>query len=305
MSPHKTLPAHERKLDQRGMAVIGALIVVALVALAGSAIIERQALLAQTLETDKHRTQARWALRGGLDWARLVLYNDGQRNPITRDDAMWAQPVVGMQLSVPSSPLQALFTGRIEDEQSKLNLALLLQNGAARTRQLAALQRIALALGLPGNTAERIEKFMRDRQAMSPAGTGTAGLRGVDELRGTVLNEREWQVLAPFVTLLPATTSINVNTAEAEVLSAALPALDLVQARELVEQRTRGQWFNDTADFLNRSGLRTTETSLPLGVNSDWFKVTGTVTLEHARLGMQALLHRAGTQLPALRWIKE
>ena len=111
--------------------------------------------------------------------------------------------------------------------------------------------------------------------------------------------------LANYLTILPRETTINANTASAEVLSAGIPGLDLAQARAVVDQRDEGQWFNSRADFFNRLGNPDITPGNQIGVTSEWFQVTGQVTLDQTATVMQALLHRQSGQIPTVRWIKD
>ena len=60
--------------------------------------------------------------------------------------------------------------------------------------------------------------------------------------------EKMIEHLRPFVTALPVPTSINVNTAPAEVLAVAVDGLSLEQAQEVVSKRNE-QYFAELADF--------------------------------------------------------
>src|SRR5690606_19832859 len=102
---------------QKGMAVIGALLVVAATSVATAAILERQNLLADTLIGERDRVQARWLLRGGVDWARVILQNDARHNAVTLRSAIWAQPIAGLEVRTPDGSRSALFSGLVEDEQ--------------------------------------------------------------------------------------------------------------------------------------------------------------------------------------------
>src|SRR5690606_32438199 len=114
---------------QQGMAVIAALVVVAAAAVATAAIVQRQSVLADTLSGERDRVQAKWLLRGALDWARVILLNDARRNAVTLKDAIWAQPIVGLEIRPPGDPRTAYFSGQIEDEQSKYNILRLAVDG--------------------------------------------------------------------------------------------------------------------------------------------------------------------------------
>lgn len=291
---------------QTGMAVIGALIVVAAASVAAGAIMERQALLADTLAGERDRIQAKWLLRGGLDWARIILLNDGRNNAVTLKDAIWAQPIAGLEIKAPGDTRSAHFAGIIEDEQGKYNLQRLAKGGAVQATEFAALNTLLAGLGLPAGLASAISDRVARAQA-GPAGTASApGLRNLRDLLGTPgVSVATIAILSEYLTVLPPDTALNLNTASAEVLSAALPRLDLARARSLMEERDRGHWFTSRGDFLNRLDDPEIAREAALTVRSEWFKVTGEIRLEHASVSLQALLHRQGDALPIVRWIED
>ncbi|SHG93078.1 type II secretion system minor pseudopilin GspK [Pollutimonas bauzanensis] len=291
---------------QRGMAVIGALLVVAAASIAATAIVERQALLARTLIGERDRAQAKWLLRSGLDWSRVILRYDARRSPITHKDAMWAQPIAGLEISPPGDARQALFSGRIEDEQGKYNLRNLAIDGVVQPQELLVLERLLGGLNIPASVAASIAERVADSQASQERSALAPGLRGVGDLRGLDgVTPGMVDILAPYLTVLPEKTTVNANTASAEVLSANLAGLPLAEARALAGQRDRGQWFNSLADFTNRLGNPEVAPGGRIGVNSDWFRVAGEVTLDRSVVGMQALLHRQGSRAPVIVWIRD
>ncbi len=312
------MTARSRAYRQEGMAVIAALVVVAAAAVATAAIVERQTLLADTLAGERDRSQAKWLLRGGLDWARVILSNDARRSAVTLKDAIWAQPIVELEISPPGDARKAYFSGQIEDEQSKYNIWRLAADGMVQPQELATLERLMTRLGLPAALAAGISlrvaaaqpSQVKPSQAGSgqarPAGQAAPGLRTLDDLLSVEgMSADILATLSAYLTILPQMTPVNANTASAEVLSASVPGLDLAQARALTEQRDRGQWFNSRADFFNRLSERRITPGNQIGVNSEWFKVTGEVTLDRASARMQALLQRQGDGPPLIRWIKD
>lgn len=314
------MTARSRAYRQEGMAVIAALVVVAAAAVATAAIVERQTLLADTLAGERDRSQAKWLLRGGLDWARVILSNDARRSAVTLKDAIWAQPIVGLEISPPGDARKAYFSGQIEDEQSKYNIWRLAADGMVQPQELATLERLMTRLGLPAALAAGISLRVAAAQPQAqsgPAGSGPSrsgpaagqaapGLRTLDDLLSVEgMSADILATLSAYLTILPQMTPVNANTASAEVLSASVPGLDLAQARALTEQRDRGQWFNSRADFFNRLSERRITPGNQIGVNSEWFKVTGEVTLDRASARMQALLQRQGDGPPLIRWIKD
>src|SRR3546814_2731970 len=91
-----------------------------------------------------------------------------------------------------------------------------------------------------------------DAQFGHEAGPRAVGLRGIDDLRVlNGINARIVDALQPYVTVLPATTTINANTATVEVLGADVDGLGLAGARDLVIPRDKRSWFANTADSIH------------------------------------------------------
>jgi len=290
--------------SQRGMAVIAALVVVAAAAIAAAAILERQALLVDTLTIERDRTDAQWILRGGLDWSRIILLNDARRNAVTRKNAIWAQPILELEITTPDGMRKAYFSGQIEDEQGKYNLWRLAEQGVVRPQELAVLQNLLQAVGMQAPLAPTIADRVADSQGGPGRNPAMPGLRTVGDLAGLEgISPDIAAALAGYLTVLPQKTAINVNTASAEVLSAGIPGLDLAQARDLAGQRDRGQWFNDSDDFFRRLGKPRVARGHPISVRSEWFKVTGQVSIRDTPVAMQALLHRDGDEPPTIHWL--
>lgn len=293
-------PAH-----QKGMAVIGALIVVAAASLATAGIMERQSVLADTLAGERDRAQARWLLRGGIDWARILLLLDARTNAVTTLQAIWAQPISNFEMRDPDSGRSALFSGLIEDEQGKFNLQRVAVNGSIRARELAALDTLLNTLGGPPGMAQVIAARIAASQSASHGVPAAPAVRSISDLEGIEgLTTRTLAGLSPYLTLLPQGTPLNVNTASAEVLSATLPGVSLAEARQLTQERDRGQWFTSRGDFLNRLDKPRLDADPALDVRSEWFRVSGETRLDRARAAMSALLRRAGDAPPTILWIE-
>lgn len=291
---------------QKGMAVIGALIVVAAASAAAANIMERQSLLADTLAGERDRVQAKWLLRGGLDWARVILFNDARNNAVTLKDAIWAQPIAGLEITPPDGHRSAYFSGQIEDEQGKYNLTRLALNGAVHSTELHNLEKLLASLDIAPELAPAIAQRVASTQPLAGMPASAPMLRSLHDLIGLEqITLGSLAILAEYLTVLPQAAALNINTASAEVLSASIPGLDLASARALIEQRNQGVWFTSRGDFLNRLHNAEAARNLPLEVRSEWFKVTGQVTLDHASASLQALLHRQDDGPPTIRWIKD
>src|SRR3546814_11375417 len=79
---------------QRGMAVISALLIAAVVAVIAGGMLTRQTLFTRSLEAEQLRIQGTARLQGGLQLSRQLLWDAGQRDPLTRLGQAWANPFV-------------------------------------------------------------------------------------------------------------------------------------------------------------------------------------------------------------------
>ena len=307
----------------RGMAVISALLVVAAASMIAASMLDRQTQQIRMLESETTRVQARALLQGGIDWARVILRADARRHATTRGDQIWATPISNMLVSQEDDDAAAVFSGRVEDELSKFNLQNLARDGQPDDQGIAALTRLMHSLNLEARVVAPIAQRMADAQARradppaqaEPAGgvkpaalvpAQAPGLHSVTGLRAFGVDDATITSLRPYLTVLPVRTPLNVNTASAEVIAATLADVSFAQASALVDQRDRGQYFNNPADFRNRLNAPDADIAdVDLAVNSPWFSVTGTVRIGQANVEMQALLRREGDAIPAVLWIME
>ena len=303
---------------QQGMAVVSALIVVAIVAALTSGLFLRQTSAIRQIENEQARIQARWLLLGGIDWARLLLRDNARQEATVRRDQLWSTPVLDTRIEGDDSGPAAVFSGGIQDEQGKYNLYNLAQRGVVDDTQVELLARLLGMLGLPDTLAPQLVEQVAMTQsrlpdgAQPPAGEASAGARapqprGIDDLAALVgVDEAGLQAMRRTMTLLPAASLVNVNTAEPEVIAALVPGLSLAQARAVTGERDRGRWFNDSGDFANRLVTGGEPLQVPsVATTSEWFLANGTVAYQRARVSMQALVSIAGQRAPETIWIKE
>ncbi|ADP15986.1 general secretion pathway protein K [Achromobacter xylosoxidans A8] len=305
---------------ERGAAVVSALIIVAIVAALATGLFQRQTASTRRVENEMARVQARAMLAGGIDWARLIVRDHGKRESTTRGDQIWATPVLDTRIERPGDERVAVFSGRVQDEQGKYNLYNLANNGVPQPEQELVLRRLLSTLQLPDTLAARMVEIMAAAQPVAPpadapsappgrpAPDARAPLpRGVDEVAALLaLDPAVRSELRRTMTVLPVATSVNVNTAPAEVLAALAPGLSLSQARSLAGERDRGNWFNNAGDFANRLAGAGVKTPPPTVVTtSGWFLASGIVAYERARISMQALLRSSPPAAPDTLWTRE
>ena len=295
----------------RGAAIVMAMAVVALAALSATALLLSQSLWAGRIELASRHGQARHVLEAGLDWSRALLHDDLRASQVDHAGEPWA-------LRMPPIPVEGgQLAGGIEDQQARFNLNNLVRQGEVDPEQLACLQRLLALLDLPESLASTLGDWL-DADGLpqggaedafylaQPAPTLAANRPLVDlaELaRVGGFDAAVRQRLQPFVTALPRTTPVNVNTAPAEVIAALVPGLGLEGARALVAARERAV-FPDRSGFLSRlpDGVRVAPERI--SVNSDFFLVTMSVQLDGARARGSALLVRDSAGWPRIAWRK-
>ncbi|WP_248919762.1 type II secretion system minor pseudopilin GspK [Pseudomonas entomophila] len=310
---------------QDGMAVISALLIAAVVAVIAAGMIERQGLLTRQLENRQLAVQGQWALQGGLQLSRQLLAEQRQRDPLVRAGQPWTRPLPDMAAG------NVVFGGQLEDEQGKFNLRNLVVDGRVDAEALATFQRLCGLIGVDARLASAISERVIDsypRQPATPVASQQAGfdsgrltspasastplparqpmagsLDAFASLKG--MNTQSMQRLRRFVTLLPALTWVNGNTASAEVLAAQVPGLSLQQAAALVAERDGGRWFVNRGDFVNRLRMpQLAQANVRVGINSDWFRLHGQARQGQRVLRMQALLRQREGRLPDVVWTR-
>ncbi|CAI8895364.1 type II secretion system minor pseudopilin GspK [Pseudomonas serboccidentalis] len=307
--------------NQQGMAIISALLIAAVVAVIAAGMLTRQSVSTRALEADQQRVQGRWLLQGGLEISRQLLWDARQRDPLTRLDQPWAQRLNAQG-----------FEGRLEDEQGKFNLRNLVANERIDEAQVQAFQRLCELIGISGGLSQRISQrvigsypYLLNPQiaentasknsfdsgratspnaSRKPQSPKLPMLRSVDDLRSVEgVNDAVIGKLAPYLTVIPATTWLNGNTATAPVLAAYVPGLSLERAQALINERDAGRWFINRGDFVNRLRMPNLElTSVKVGITSDWFRLRGEARREQRRVSLDALLHRSEDRLPQVIW---
>ncbi|WLH81350.1 type II secretion system minor pseudopilin GspK [Pseudomonas sp. FP2335] len=274
---------------QRGMAIISALLIAAVVAVLAGAMLTRQTVFTRSLEADQLRLQGTWLLQGSLERSRQMLWEARQKDVLTRLDQPWARVQGGV------------FEGRIDDEQGKFNLRNLVNRQQVDTEQLQGFERLCRTLGVDPAVSRRISQRVIGSYEV-PAKYPM--LRSLDELSAIEgLDPQLLRRLQAYISVLPGQTWVNGNTASAEVLSAVVPQLSLAQAQGLVAERDSGRWFINRGDFVNRLHLpQVAVESVLVGITSEWFRVQGQARREQRRVTIDALLHRPEDRQPQVIW---
>ena len=259
---------------------------------------------------ERTRLQSLWVLSGALDWARLILIEDGRTGgadhlaeprAIALEEARLSTFLSADKSNTTDNTLQQAFlSGRIEDVQSRMNVLNLLDGTKLSEPALLAFGKLFDQLGLPQTELLRMADALLMTSDTTPAANNDHPLmpQRVEQLVWLGMSPRSLALLRPYVTLLPVRTPVNLNTASALVLHASVPALDMAQAQHMVSVRQLSH-FQSLADASKVAGtgqLNPTDHS----VNSRFFEVHGKLRLDQAVVEENSLLQRDGTHVQTL-----
>lgn len=301
-----------RRARESGAALLTAMIIVTLITTMAGSMVLQQWRAVQVEIAERARAQAAWILQGALDWSRLILREDARTSAVDHLGEPWAVPLAEARLSTflaadrdnADDAPEAFLSGRIDDAQAKFNLRNLIDGDKPSIPAVAALRRLCESADVAPDLADKLAAKLvasvvppTDEQG---AATAPVEPMNVDQLGWLGVDTESLKRLRPFVTLLPAPTPVNINTASREVLAAVVEGLDLASAERLVGARTR-QPYNSLDDA--KADMPATVQLLPevVGVGSTYFEITGRLRLGERVLNERSLVQRQGTNVITLR----
>ncbi len=303
---------------QRGIALITAVIIVTMASIAAVA-------MAHTLQLSIRRTgniltadQLYLYTLGSEAWARGMLIRDLQDSNSKSYDGLdedWAQelpltPVEGGDVQARTTDLQArfnlnnLYLGEESSEQDKQKFAL----------ELKLFQRLLTLLDLDEAIAQATADWLdQDINPQFPDGAEDNSYLGNDipyrtansrmgdpsELRLIKgVTTEVYEKLLPYVTALPETTGININTADPLLLRAVVAELDEGSAEEIANQREENP-FKDTQSFivklkglLQENKVKSEEIDPVISVTSHFYQLETQVRMEDVSQRLRSLLYK-------------
>ena len=303
---------------QRGIALITAVIIVTMASIAAVA-------MAHTLQLSIRRTgniltadQLYLYTLGSEAWARGMLIRDLQDSNSKSYDGLdedWAQelpltPVEGGDVQAQTTDLQArfnlnnLYLGEESSEQDKQKVAL----------ELKLFQRLLTLLDLDEAIAQATADWLdQDINPQFPDGAEDNSYLGNDIPYRTANNRMGdpselrlikgvtteiYEKLLPYVTALPETTGININTADPLLLRAVVAELDEGSAEEIANQREENP-FKDTQSFivklkglLQENKVKSEEIDPVISVTSHFYQLETQVRMEDVSQRLRSLLYK-------------
>lgn len=298
--------------EQRGAALITAMLIVALAATTASFMMWQNYLWLRQMENLDAQAQARWTARAAINWGRAVLEED--KREVDHNGEQWATQLPPLDVE------GGQVAGTIRDAQGLFNLNNLVRGGKVSQGDVVILTRLMIALEIDPNLINALVDWMdADSEVTFPGGAEDmqylaldppyrAANRMLDDVsdlyRVKGFSAQQVERLRPFVVALPAPTTINVNTAPAEVLTAMCAGLQAADAKKLVELRSTA-YFKDRADFRGHLAEGIQVRDEDYNVNSGFFIATARVRQGRVQTGYQALLQRDGSGKTTIMWLKQ
>ncbi len=298
---------------QRGAAILLAMLTVVLVATLASGALWQQWRAVEVESAERARAQSSWVLGGALDWARLILSEDGRKGGSDHLGEPWAIPLEQARLStflaadrsdalVADASTNAFLSGQISDLQARLNVRNLVQDdGKVHAPTLRVWERLFSQLGLQRSQLDTLVTQLT--RAQSASADGPLWPQDPEQLAWLGLDATTVSRLSPYVTVLPERTPVNLNTASATVLSACLDGLTPSDAQRLLQVRRLKPWGSldevKTAARLPSLALDAQR----MGLSTRFFALQGALQIEGKTVQEYSVVQRDGTRVQAL-WRK-
>ena len=289
--------------SQRGVALIMAIVVVAIGTMIAVNLMWRETLDMRRTEAALAGDQGLMYVQGAEAWAADILRQDLVDSPESDNlGEQWA-------LELPPLPVDdngGTITGRLEDLQGRFNLNNIIgadgkENQLMRRQFERLLVSVEADPALAGAVVDWLDPDTEQRfptggedvaysDADPPYRTANSIITSTSELMAVAGFDRDtYRRLAPYITVLPAGTKLNVNTASDVVLASMSDNIDLAAATSLVEERGEAEFVDINMTF---EGLLEPDMLQEIDGVSEHFLLTATVTLGSNQLTMRSVLQR-------------
>lgn len=290
------------KQRQNGVALITALLITAVATVAAVAMAARQQLDIRRAGNVIDVDRAYMFALGVEDWAKQILIRDRKDNQTDNLEEDWAT------ILPPLSVEGGTVAGRIEDMQGLFNLNNLINNGTPSANDRKIFERLLQNAGVSTDIIDAVVDWMdKDDQQIFPNGaedndylqqdipyrTPNAAIASPSELvlvKG--MSFEDYSKIAPYVTALPERTTININTAPPQVLTAVVEGLTQSEAEQIVDDRADNP-FDDINEFMSNTLIQNRPVMQDsIAMASKYFRVTGSAQFDQGQLTLYSLVAR-------------
>lgn len=298
----KSLTPKTHTTGQNGIAIIAILLIVATVAALATQMHWQHRISLKRINNILNLQQAKQYITGGENWAREILVEDLRENTTDHLGEAWAS-------SLPPLPIDGgAIQGRIVDLQARFNLNSLIDpKGKIQPESLKQFERLLQVLEIDPSIASAVGDWLdTDNYPEFPGGaedetysslekpykTANHFINDISELMSVKgFDKAIYDRLKLHVSALPLNVSLNVNTANPEVLQSLSPRLTSLDVAEVLDQRALGA-FENINEFFNLSNIQTNEVQAPLDTQSEYFLLEIEVSLQERIFRRHTYLYR-------------
>ena len=289
--------------QQKGIALITILVMVALATILAATIAKRQAATAESTAYLMRQNQSLMYAKSAEAFFSELLVDDAENAAeVDHLNETWAQPM-------PAFPVEdGYVSGILQDESGKFNLnSLITAEGTVNENAKAWFELILKRAGLPEQLSEAVIDWQdEDEMPSGPMGAESNYYQGlpngslppntkfhsVEELklvRG--FEENKYKLIAPYLRAAPVEDStVNINTASAFLLASMDEKLDVNAVQQLLDRRQANlEYFSNVADLWTLEPFAQVDAAKHnlfnnlLGVQSNHFKARIEVMLSERK----------------------
>ncbi|BCT88843.1 type II secretion system minor pseudopilin GspK [Acinetobacter variabilis] len=289
--------------QQKGIALITILVMVALATILAATIAKRQAATAESTAYLMRQNQSLMYAKSAEAFFSELLVDDAENAAeVDHLNETWAQPM-------PAFPVEdGYVSGILQDESGKFNLnSLITAEGTVNENTKAWFELILKRAGLPEQLSEAVIDWQdEDEMPSGPMGAESNYYQGlpngslppntkfhsVEELklvRG--FEENKYKLIAPYLSAAPVEDSkVNINTASAFLLASMDERLDVNTVQQLLDRRQANlEYFSNVADLWTLEPFAQVDAAKHnlfnnlLGVQSNHFKARIEVMLNERK----------------------
>ncbi len=289
--------------SERGVALITALLIMALLATLGANLAWESYLDVRRTMTMLYHDEGSQAALGAESWVMSLLLDDAQDSETDHFGEIWAveMPV----LPVESDTIQGVLQGDIQDLQGRFNVNnLVSRNGKIDREAVDQFRRLLIAIDLDPRIADKAADWIDADQEAELSGAEDAiysgmnppyraanqKLTSVSELAALEgMDKATMDVLLPHVIALPGRTLVNVNTATGPVLQSLNDNISAQVAESLMAEREETGFANVETAFAPYLGQ---EDARELQETSDFFQLKVIVQIDTVRITYYSVLWR-------------
>jgi general secretion pathway protein K len=285
--------------------LLSAMLTVTLVATFAATALWQQYRSIEVEKAERGRVQVAWLLIGALDWSRLILRIDGRAGTTDHLAEPWSVALQESRLSTflaadqnntggltAEESIDAFLSGHVVDAQSKLNIYNLVDKGTVSQPDFAAFTRLFNLLSIPLTELENLIQQIKLATGTEASTTTPLMPQRINQLDWLGLSKTTLQKITPYIQLINERTTVNLNTAPAEVIFATIPDLQIADAKLAVSTREQKHFTSlEEAAKLNPSfGNKLTPNQH--SVSSRFFEVRGRLRLDSVVVEEQSLVRR-------------